>query len=492
MAYFLQIHKFKRHVQRQLDRLKDQEKGAVLLSTPSSRLSGDTTREDERRSSVNGNNDTQKSDDENGDKLENGHRIDPTDPPYASLSDITIQRDTNGKPYYQVTWSGSRDPLQPSNWSTAIRLRSTFILILIAFTVTAASSIDTGVVHVAAKAYGVSTTLETLASTGVFLIGFGLGALIASPASELFGRYPVYLGTLFIFACWLVGAALAPNIAAQIIFRFLAGLFGSAPLTVAGGSMSDMWSKREKTWTFPIFSLVGFGGPILGPVMSGYIPVTNILSFRWADWIALIITGLTIFLVITFKRETLGPRLLSLKAEQWRRLTGDRRFKSAAEASQKGLTPVFKQNFTRPFILAVEPIVLLFTIYLSIVYIVLFTFLDGYEYLFAETYGLNPGLSNLCFFGLLLGVLLSGLLIPPVMRITWRQLERDGDDGSGAKLDQESRLIFAMVGAPLIPIGLFWMGWTDYVSLPPTYTDESSIVILSVSSPRSFPVRDAI
>lgn len=469
MAYFLQVRRFRGQVQRQLDSLTDQEKGAALLSR-TSRLSGDTTRGDGQANSVHDSNGHSKKDDDensnaNSDDLENRDRIDPTDQPYASLSDITVQRDVHGELYYQVTWCGSHDPLQPSNWSTAIRLRSTFILIMVAFAVTASSSIDSGVARLAAEAYGVSALVESLAGTGVFLIGFGLGSLVASPASELFGRYPVYLGTLSIFACWLLGAALAPNIAAQIMFRFLAGLFGSAPLTVAGGSMSDMWSKREKTWAFPIFSLVGFGGPVLGPVMSGYIPVTNVLSFRWADWIALIITGLVILLIVAFKRETLTPRLLSLKAEQWRNLTGDERFKSATEASRESLRQVLTNNFTRPFILAIEPIVFLFTVYLSIVYVVLFTFLDGYEYIFAETYGLNPGLSNLCFLGLLVGILLSAILIPVVVRITWKQLERDGDDGSGAKLDQESRLIFAMVGAPLIPIGLFWMGWTDYVSL---------------------------
>jgi len=54
-----------------------------------------------------------------------------------------------------------------------------------------------------------------------------------------------------------------------------------------------------------------------------------------------------------------------------------------------------------------------------------------------------------------------------VLHITKKQLARDGDDGSGSKLNRETRLIFAMIGAPLIPVGLFWMGWTDYVRFLP-------------------------
>ena len=55
-------------------------------------------------------------------------------------------------------------------------------------------------------------------------------------------------------------------------------------------------------------------------------------------------------------------------------------------------------------------------------------------------------------------------LVPFLYRKTAKQLKDDGDDGSGSKLRQESRLFFAFFGAPAIPVGLFWMGWTDYVS----------------------------
>jgi hypothetical protein len=56
-------------------------------------------------------------------------------------------------------------------------------------------------------------------------------------------------------------------------------------------------------------------------------------------------------------------------------------------------------------------------------------------------------------------------LVPFSYYRTASQLRRDGDDGSGKKLDQESRLLFAFCGAPAVPIGLFWMGWTAYVSI---------------------------
>lgn len=124
---------------------------------------------------------------------------------------------------------------------------------------TAASSIDTTFAQEASKHFHVSQVAETLA-IAMFLFGYSVGALLTSPASELVGRYPIYVGTLVVFAGWLTGAALSPNFAAQIIFRFLAGCLGCAPLTVAGGTISDIWNPKEKTWAFPIFAIIGFGG----------------------------------------------------------------------------------------------------------------------------------------------------------------------------------------------------------------------------------------
>lgn len=211
----------------------------------------------------------------------------------------------------------------------------------------------------------------------MYLAGFGIGALLCSPLSELLGRYPVYLVTLIMFGIWLMAAALAPNIGAQIVFRFLAGLFGSAPLTVAGGSISDMWNPKEKTWVFPAFATSAFGGPVLGPVIGAYIGYTGVLSWRWSEWIMLITDGFVIFLVVAFMEETLAPRLLTYKARYFRKLTGDERFRAEHESKGESFGTVLKGSLMRPFILSIEPIVALFTLYLTVIYIVLFTFLDG-------------------------------------------------------------------------------------------------------------------
>lgn len=71
-------------------------------------------------------------------------------------------------------------------------------------------------------------------------------------------------------------------------------------------------------------------------------------------------------------------------------------------------------------------------------------------------YSLNPGLTSIIFIGLFIGILCDVFLVLWVKRKTDQQLDRDGDNGTGVKLNREMRLLFAMLGAPTIPVGLFW------------------------------------
>jgi hypothetical protein len=240
MAFYLQYRDLRNRVRKQIDEFHDQEKDNLSQS----RLSDDTTNAEAEATNKEGDSDGK------------------DDFPYASLPGITLSMH-NGSKYYKVSWENDDDPANPQNWSKGSRIGIIFLLIAIASVCTAASSVDSAVSRQATEALGVSETAEALGGTASFLFGLGAGALLCSPLSEMVGRYPVYIGTLVIFGCWLVGAALSPNIGAQIVFRFLAGTFASAPLTVAGGSVADIFNKKDRTWAFPLFAIVGFGGPTL-------------------------------------------------------------------------------------------------------------------------------------------------------------------------------------------------------------------------------------
>ncbi|TVY81063.1 putative efflux pump kojT [Lachnellula suecica] len=369
---------------------------------------------------------------------------------------------------FVVGYESDQDPMNPHNWPYSTRILSTVMIAAIGFIVGFASSVDSAALTQAAADFGVSEVVESLA-TGLFLIGFGFGALFAGPISETVGRNPVYIVTMAIYMIWIMASALAPNIGAQLVFRFLAGFFGSTPLTCAGGSISDLWNPMERVYAFPVFANAAFMGPIFGPVVGGFVGQSSLVSWRWTEWITLIISGLILTLVLLFQPETFAPILLKWKAAHLRKITGDERFVAPNEIRADTFWRRLLHALYRPFLLTVqEPIVVLFALYLTVVYIILFTFLDGYTYIFGDTYGFSEGITGLSFIGIGIGLCLASLLVPLIHRWAKRDLaiaqEKYGPD---AKLPPEKRLWFAMFGAPAVPISLFWMGWTNYSSISP-------------------------
>ncbi|KAH0396789.1 synaptic vesicle transporter, partial [Aureobasidium melanogenum] len=151
---------------------------------------------------------------------------------------------------FVVEWEGPHDPLKPHNWSTGKRMWATIVVSLVAVAGTAASSIDAAVLPQYSEYFHVSEVAGSLA-TAMYLIGFAVGSQFAGPFSETFGRNIIYIVTMFIYMLFLLGCALAPNFGGHITLRFFAGLFGSTPLTVAGGTIADLWNPLEKTFGFP-------------------------------------------------------------------------------------------------------------------------------------------------------------------------------------------------------------------------------------------------
>ena len=340
---------------------------------------------------------------------------------------------------------------------TGSRLNIAFIGWIVGF----ASSVDSAALMQATADFGVGEVTESLA-TGIFLIGFGVGALFAGPVSETIGRNPVYIATLLLYMIFVMASALAPNIGAQLAFRFIAGCFAATPLVCAGGSISDLWNPMERVYAFPIFANAAFVGPVFGPIVGGFVGESSLVSWRWCEWITLIISGLVLSLVIFLQPETYAPILLKWKATHLRQLTGDDRYKAEIEIREVSFLPRLGTALYRPFVLTFsEPIIILIALYLTVIYIILFTFLNGYTFVFTETHGFSEGMTGLAFIGIAIGLCLSSLLVPLIYKWANEELARVKEQG-GSRLPPEFRLWFAMLGAPAIPISMFWMGWTDY------------------------------
>ncbi|RDW72393.1 MFS transporter [Aspergillus mulundensis] len=359
-----------------------------------------------------------------------------------------------------VSWDGPNDPFNPANQSTTRKLFMTVLVSLIALAVSAASAIDACGVREYSAHFQVSEVVGSLA-TALFLVGFAFGSLLSGPFSEMFGRNAVYITTMLLYLLFIMASGLAQNLHSHLIFRTLAGFFASTPLSCAGGTVADLWDPIEKTYAFPVYAIPAFTGPMIGQAIGSYIPEK--LGWRWLEWIMLITGGAVLGLVFLFQPETYGNLILHWKASILRQETGDKRYRAPMEMKQESLAQRLKISVSRPFAMFYsEPIIILVSLYLTVIYIILFTFLEGYTYIFGEIYGLSQGLTSICWTGMIVGDLLVGFLVPVVYAWTKRAYERT----KPAPLAPEMRLWYAMLGgAPAVPVSLFWMGWTSKASI---------------------------
>ena len=98
----------------------------------------------------------------------------------------------------------------------------------------------------------------------LFLWALGLGAIIAAPVSEYYGRRIVYLTTVPLFGLFILGSGLAQNFTTLAVCRFFAGFFGSAVVSVGGGTNADLWQPTLAGLVYPVYFVSPFLGPAFG------------------------------------------------------------------------------------------------------------------------------------------------------------------------------------------------------------------------------------
>lgn len=130
----------------------------------------------------------------------------------------------------------------------------------------------------------------------------------------------------------------------------------------------------------------------------------------------------------------------------------------------KSLWRELSVSFTRPWVLLFrEPIVLLTSLYIAIVYGTLYMFFAGFPIVFHGARGWSQGVAGLPFIGIAIGVCLA-MLATAVDNKRYVRLSVAADKEGGA-VEPEARLNTAMAGSIVLPIGLFLFAWTTYPSV---------------------------
>lgn len=181
-----------------------------------------------------------------------------------------------------------------------------------------------------------------------------------------------------------MACALAPTFPALLIFRFLCGLGGSAPNAVLGGLFSDIYEDpHQRGLAVSWFMFATTIPPLLGPIISGFI---STITWRWSFWAALLI-GAPCFPLLVTLPETYVPILLAKNKQ----LYGGNGIIDSKELGNPpdgaSFLAQMRVVLSRPFVMFIyEPIVFCCSMYLSLVYSILFLYFQGYPIIFQSTF----------------------------------------------------------------------------------------------------------
>jgi MFS family permease len=87
----------------------------------------------------------------------------------------------------------------------------------------------------------------------------------------MYGRKPIYIVSVSFFLIFIIPSAAAQNIQTMLVGRFFDGVAGSAFLSVAAGTVSDLFLPGDIQKPMMVYTLAPFLGPVLGPLVGGFI-----------------------------------------------------------------------------------------------------------------------------------------------------------------------------------------------------------------------------
>lgn len=373
-----------------------------------------------------------------------------------------------------LEWDGPADMDNPHNWKGWKKWYTTSVAALLCLCVTMNSSLYVASVPEFVVRYHVN---QTLGLAGLTFYLLGLSTVIGAPLSEVFGRKPIYMISLPISMLFTMGVGLSNGHMRIILpLRFFAGVFASPALSVASGTILDVFDVDEVSVAMTFFCLAPFLGPVISPVMSGF--AVEGKGWRWTQWIQLIASGL-ILPFIAIMPETHKGVILRKRANK----RGIQLKKFTKEAQKEFLKITLTVTVLRPIkMLFVEPIVLVFSVYVAFIFAVLFAFFEAYPVIYRGVYHMSEGVSGLPFIGIGIGLWIGAVLYiwidrkylfpkppkgtpplenPTTLRTRPYRGRRDPVTNELTPLVPESLLLPCKIGSVALPIALFWQAWTS-------------------------------
>ncbi|KAF3071717.1 hypothetical protein N5P37_012011 [Trichoderma harzianum] len=341
------------------------------------------------------------------------------------------------------------DPKDPLNWNRWLKLMVLAEVSLFSFLALFSASLITPA-FVPLSEFLHKDLVTTAYVTSTFILLGGFSSVFWNPIANVYGRRPVYIGTVAVAVAMCGSSGAAKNYGTLIALRCLNGFFGCVPLGLGSATVCDMYFAHERGLYMGVYTISFLTGGHIAPLIGGYIEKN--LSWHWCFYVPAIITGGVLVIFIFTVPETLysrTPAALARPSQSWR---SNMLMKRRAHPTRK----VRLIDFFRPFQMMMYPSVTIPTWCYSLCFAygsILFIITSAN--LFGKIYHFKPQQT-----GLLLGIPITvGSLIGELFAggvsdwISERRALRRGGERS-----PEDRLLGIIPAAFLVPLGIIIEG----------------------------------
>ncbi|GAA5985835.1 hypothetical protein JCM5350_006909 [Sporobolomyces pararoseus] len=324
------------------------------------------------------------------------------------------------------------------------------------FCVTSASSMIAFTYPQVEREFHVSQEVITL-GLSLFVLALGLFPLIVAPLSQWYGRAPIYFVGFSCFLAFQGGVAASQNIETLLICRFFAGAGGAAFLSVAGGTVADVFRPADVGSPMTCFSASTFLGPTVGPILSGFINQHTNWRITWYTLLGW--GGLELCALVLLVPETFLPVVLKHKAKRLRK-AGRTDVKAPIDLDQRSTLSVLRVSCTQPFELLVrEPMSLVLCTWTALLLGILYMFFSAFSLVYSQ-YGFEMQYVGLSYLPLGVGIVL-GWCCQPLWARQYLRLTRK----LGRRPPPEEHLRRGIIGAILCCVSIFAFAWTAQPSV---------------------------
>lgn len=369
------------------------------------------------------------------------------------------------KPDYKEVKFEEGDPENPRNWPEWKKYLSWVPLIPYDLVVSFGASGFSPASKNFTEQWGVSTEIGVL-GLSIYVLALSFGPLVNGPASEYFGRRPIYIFLYGLALPFYAGSALSPTLAGFFICRFLTGFFQSVTIATIGGTIDDLYSHHRTGIPMSVFLWAGTGGSSYGFILLSF--VAQYRGYQDVLWVIMGISAFFWLIVVAatlYCGETRPSVILRKRAARLRKETGDNTIDVAPQHRRKSIKEILWVTQTRPFrFLITEPVVQFGALYNGWLFGLSFLLNGAFNLVFGPMgHGLDTLQVGLCFLGIAGGITLG----PFINLIQERYYHKRVAAAANGHNLPEARVMMGKVAAVAHPVSLFWFAWTTYKSINP-------------------------